>query len=63
MNAQALLKYFWHSEPKKEFPPETYPYESPIKKDGIAAIQKEADKVLGRQQWTVIERLGDGVML
>jgi hypothetical protein len=67
MNAQALLKYWpWHEEPKptpepKSFPPEAYSYDSPIEKDAIAAIQREADKVLDKQQWTVIERLGESV--
>ena len=62
MNAQALLKYLhWPSEPeKKTFPPEAYSYDEPITKDAVAAIQKEADKTLDKQQWTVIERLGDG---
>ena len=65
MNAQALLKYFqWpdqSSKPvKKEFPPEAYDYEGPIEKSTVAAIQADADKVLTTQEWTVIERLGDG---
>jgi hypothetical protein len=68
MNAQALLSYFsfsaWQSEPKKkakDFPPEAYSYDDPIEKDVVAAIQKEADKKLNLQEWTVIERIGDGV--
>lgn len=67
MNAQALLKYLpWHTEPspaqpvKKDFPPEAYSYDSPISKEAVAEIQKEANKKLDKQQWTVIERLGDG---
>ncbi|QDM32171.1 hypothetical protein FNL55_13115 [Tardiphaga sp. vice352] len=68
MNAQTLLKYLpWHtSEPGaskpavKEFPPEAYSYDSPITKQAVAGIQQEANKTLDKQQWTVIERLGDG---
>jgi len=60
MNARALLKFFWPEPAKKEFPPEAYSYDEPIDKDAVAAIQREADKVLDKQQWTVIERLGDG---
>lgn len=65
MNAHAILSYFWRSEPaaqpmKKDFPAEAYSYDDPISKEVIAAIQKEADKKLNMQQWTVIERLGDG---
>jgi hypothetical protein len=68
MDAQALLSYFgfsgWHSQPKKkakDFPPEAYSYDGPIDKDAVAAIQKEANKKLDKQEWTVIERIGDGV--
>jgi len=67
MNADALLKFFsWHTTPetkptaKKDFPPEAYSYDSPITKEAIEEIQREADKTLEKQQWTVIERLGDG---
>ncbi len=60
MNAQALLKFFWREPAKKKFPPEAYSYDEPIEKDAVAAIQREADKVLDNEQWTVIERLGDG---
>jgi hypothetical protein len=68
MNAQYLLKFLpWHTEPakpakpvEKDFPPEAYSYDSPITKEEVAEIQKEADKKLEKQQWTVIERLGDG---
>jgi hypothetical protein len=49
------------SEPaKKELPPEAYSYDEPIEKETVAAIQRKADKALDKQQWTVIERLGDG---
>jgi hypothetical protein len=68
MNAQALLSYLsfsgWHNEPAKKakhFPPEAYEYDDPIDKDVVAAIQKEANKKLDRQEWTVIERIGDGL--
>jgi hypothetical protein len=66
MNAQALLKYLpssWRLEPAKpakKFPPEAYSYDSSIDKETVANIQKEANKTLDKQQWTVIERLGDG---
>jgi hypothetical protein len=60
MNAQSLFKFFWREPAKKEFPPEAYCYDEPIDKDAVAAIQREADKVLDKQEWTVIERLGDG---
>ena len=62
MNAQALLKFLWpEPEPeKKTFPPEAYEYGGPIDKDAVAARQQEANKALDKQQWTVIERLGDG---
>jgi hypothetical protein len=61
MNAHALLKYLpWHSEPeKKTFPPEAYSYDG-LDKKALAALQNDADKALDKQQWTVIERLGDG---
>jgi hypothetical protein len=68
MNAQALLSYFsfsgWQSEPTKkakDFPPEAYEYDDPIDRNVVAAFQKEANKKLDLQEWTVIERIGDGV--
>jgi hypothetical protein len=45
------------------------PYDDPINKDAVAAIQKQANKKLDKQDWTVIERiegeplLADGVRL
>jgi hypothetical protein len=66
MNARAIFDYCFGtstSSPtrvKKEFPPEAYDYDSPIDKAAVASIQAQANKVLGKQQWTVIERLGDG---
>lgn len=66
MNAQALLKYLpssWRSEPAKsakQFPPEAYSYDSPIDKEAVGCLQIEANKTLDKQQWTVIERIGDG---
>jgi hypothetical protein len=65
MNARALLDYLpsWHREPakqaKKEFPPEAYSYDSPIDKAAVTQIQIEANKILDKQSWTVIERIGD----
>lgn len=68
MNAQAILSYFslshWRTEPKKpakDFPAEAYSYDEDIDPRTVAAIQKKADKKLGQQEWTVIERLGDGI--
>ncbi|PJG50038.1 hypothetical protein CVM73_38545 [Bradyrhizobium forestalis] len=68
MNAQALLSYFsfsgWRTEPTKkakDFPPEAYSYDDDIDPKIVAAIQKKADEKLDQQEWTVIERLGDGV--
>jgi len=67
MNARAILDSClpasWRSEPakpKKQFPAEAYDYAGPIDKEVVAKIQEEANKVLDKQQWTVIERLGDG---
>lgn len=41
--------------PKKDFPAEAYSYDSSIDSASIAKIQREADKVLEKQRWTVIE--------
>jgi hypothetical protein len=38
-----------------DFPPEAYSYDSPVTKEGVARIQREADKILCRQEWTVLE--------
>jgi len=66
MNAQALLSYFsfsgWRTEPTKkakDFPPEAYSYDD-IDPKLVAAIQEKANEKLDQQEWTVIERLGDG---
>lgn len=37
------------------FPPEAYSYDSPIDPKAVAAIQREADKKIEAQEWTVIE--------
>jgi len=34
-------------------------YDDPIDKDVVAAMQKEANKKLDLQEWTMIERIGD----
>jgi hypothetical protein len=67
MNAQSILSYFttWYQEPEKpkpakDFPPEAFDYDDRIDPQVVAAIQKEANKKLDQQEWTVIERLGDG---
>ncbi|MFT4276497.1 MAG: hypothetical protein QM576_09095 [Rhodopseudomonas sp.] len=65
MNAllKSILSFTWTHDavkPAKDFPPEAYSYDDPIDPAVIARIQAEADKVLDKQQWTVIERLGDG---
>jgi hypothetical protein len=67
MNAKALLDYlpaFWRSQPteppKKDFPAEAFDYDDRIDAAVVAKIQEEANKVLDTQEWTVIERLGDG---
>jgi len=64
MNAQTLLSYFktGHSEPKKtakDFPPEAYSYDGPIDKEAVAAIQRDADKKIEKQDWTVTELIED----
>jgi hypothetical protein len=68
MDAHALLSYFslssWRSEPQKkarEFPPEAYSYDDDIDPKIVAAIQKKADEKLDQQEWTVIERIEDGI--
>jgi hypothetical protein len=63
MNAQALLKFLWpEREPaKKQVPPEAFDYDGEIDPEVVAAHQREANKSLDKQQWTVIERLGDDV--
>jgi hypothetical protein len=67
MNAQAILSYFsfsgWRNDPPKkakDFPPEAYSYDDPIDPKIVAAIQEKANEKLDQQQWTVIERIGDG---
>lgn len=67
MNAQEILKsiFSWNDQPMakplaKDFPPEAYSYDGPITKEAVAQIQREANKKLDKQQWTVIEQLGDG---
>jgi hypothetical protein len=66
MNAQTLLSFFrtGHSEPKKpakDFPPEAYSYDSPIDPKAVAAVQREADKKIESQEWTVTEVIEDCV--
>ena len=66
MNARAILDYFsWRPTSdvkpvKPEFPPQAYAYDGPIDAEVVAKIQQQANVVLEKQQWTVIERLGDG---
>lgn len=69
MNAQAIFKsiFSWNNDQPsagksmaRDFPPEAYSYDGPISKEAVAQIQQEANKKLDKQQWTVIERLGDG---
>jgi hypothetical protein len=67
MDAHAILSYFgfsgWSSEPPKkakDFPPEAYSYVDEIDPKVVAAIQKKANEKLGQQEWTVIDRIGDG---
>lgn len=60
MNAQALLSYFRTGhikakKPAKDFPPEAYDYDDAIDPIVVTAIQVESDKMLDKQEWTVVE--------
>jgi hypothetical protein len=39
----------------KKFPPEAYAYDSDITEDVVNRVQAEADKVLSKDDWVVVD--------